>query len=186
MEMLGGALDYGAGADVFGPAAGALEHRGYDLDVRLHAAHLAESYQLVEGAFQLADIALDAGGQKLHDVLGQAYLLAAGFGLQNGAAGLKIRRLHVYGHAPGEPRAQALLKRRDILGWFVAAHDHLFVGLVKGVEGVEELLLDPFLAGQELDVVDDQHVGAAVKTGKIGGVLFKTQGIHEFLDELLG
>ena len=35
-------------------------------------------------------------------------------------------------------------------------------GLVEGVEGVEELLLGPGLAREELDVVDEQDVGAAV------------------------
>jgi hypothetical protein len=36
------------------------------------------------------------------------------------------------------------------------------VGSVERVERVEELLLEPFLALHELDVVDEQHVDVAV------------------------
>ena len=44
----------------------------------------------------------------------------------------------------------------------VGAHDDLAAGLVERVEGVEELLLDPLLVLEELDVVDQQHVVGAV------------------------
>ena len=38
---------------------------------------------------------------------------------------------------------------------------------VQGVEGVEELLLGGFLAGDELDVIDQQHVDAAVVVAEV-------------------
>ena len=41
-------------------------------------------------------------------------------------------------------------------------HD-LLAGVVQGVEGVEELVLRLLLAGEELDVVDEEHVDVAVE-----------------------
>jgi hypothetical protein len=46
----------------------------------------------------------------------------------------------------------------DFAGRAVAGQDDLFSGFVQGVEGVEELLLDSFLAGEEVDIVDQQDV----------------------------
>ena len=48
------------------------------------------------------------------------------------------------------------------LGGAVGGEHDLLVGVVEGVEGVEELLLGLGLALQELDVVDQQHVDVAV------------------------
>ena len=67
----------------------------------------------------------------------------------------------------------------------IGADNDLFVGLVQGIKGMEEFLLHLFFAGDELDVVDDQHVGGAVVAGEIGR-LAEAQGVDEFLHELLG
>ena len=49
----------------------------------------------------------------------------------------------------------------QLLGRSVAGNHDLLHALVQRVEGVEELLLGALLAGQELDVVDQQHVDVA-------------------------
>ena len=49
--------------------------------------------------------------------------------------------------------------------------DDLLVGVVQGVEGVEELLLRLLLALQELDVVDQQHVDVAVAALEAAGLV---------------
>ena len=61
--------------------------------------------------------------------------------------------------APGEAAAQPILDARQLGRQLVAGEDDLLVGVVEGVEGVEELVLRAVLVGQELDVVDQQHVG---------------------------
>jgi len=38
----------------------------------------------------------------------------------------------------------------------------LTAALIQGVEGVKELFFGPRLAGEELDVVDEEDVGSAV------------------------
>ena len=49
------------------------------------------------------------------------------------------------------------------LGQAVAGEHQLPAGVVERVEGVEELLLGLGLAGEELDVVDQEHVDVAVE-----------------------
>ena len=64
---------------------------------------------------------------------------------------------------PGlEPLAEPLLDAGELARQAVAGEHQLPAGLVQRVEGVEELLLGLGLAGQELHVVDQQHVGVAI------------------------
>jgi len=62
---------------------------------------------------------------------------------------------------PLESGAQPVLECGQLLGRPVGGDDDLLVGVVQRVEGVEELLLDAFLALDELDVVDQQHIDVA-------------------------
>ena len=75
---------------------------------------------------------------------------------------LEVGRLDVGDQAPLEPRAQPLLERRDLARRPVGGDHDLPAGLVDRVEGVEELLLDPLLVLEELDVVDQEQVVGAV------------------------
>src|SRR5204862_3153350 len=75
---------------------------------------------------------------------------------------LEIGRLDVRDETPLEPRSQALLEGRDLPRRPVARDHDLPARLVQGVEGVEELLLDPLLVLEELDVVDEEDVVGAV------------------------
>ena len=63
---------------------------------------------------------------------------------------------------PHSNRPQPFLERRDLARWSIGRDDDLSAAFVQRVEGVEELLLDPLLALDELDVVDEQHVVVAV------------------------
>lgn len=56
---------------------------------------------------------------------------------------------------------------------------------MKGVEGVEELLLGAVLPGQELDVVDEQDVDGAVARPEVRGAVLLDGGDH-LVHELLG
>ena len=74
----------------------------------------------------------------------------------------EVRRPDVGDEAGLEALAQALLDGEELAGQAVAGEDELAPGLVEGVERVEELLLGLGLAGEELDVVDEENVGVAV------------------------
>jgi hypothetical protein len=52
-------------------------------------------------------------------------------------------------------------------------------------EGVEELLLRALLAGDELDVVDEQQIEGAIFRAKLAGAVI-ADGIDEVVGEALG
>ena len=81
---------------------------------------------------------------------------------EDGDAGRVVGRLDHRHEARLEPLAQPLLDRHELAREPVAGEHELAPGLVQRVERVEELLLGLGLAGEELDVVDQQDVGVAV------------------------
>ena len=69
-----------------------------------------------------------------------------------------------------------------MIGRPVGANDDLFVLPMQGIEGMEEFFLRRFLAGDELDVVDQQHIDAAVAVAKsLGGM--RADGIDQVIGE---
>ncbi len=113
-------------------------------------------------AFQPADVGANPLRQEINDLVRQ--FRAHGFGLlaENGRARFDVRRLQIRDEAPFEARDEALLEILDFAGRAVAGQDDLFVPLVQGVEGMEKFLLDALLAGEELDVINEQDVRLAV------------------------
>ena len=85
--------------------------------------------------------------------------LPLGLLAEDGEAGLEVGRLDVGDQPPLEPGAEPVLERGDVVGRPVGGEHDLAAGLVEGVERVEQLLLEALLALDELDVVDEQHVG---------------------------
>ena len=77
--------------------------------------------------------------------------------------------------------AQAFLDRHELAWQAVAGEHELAACLVQGIERVEELLLGLRLAGEELDVVDQQHV--SVPVGVLEGV---ERARRERADEVIG
>src|SRR5262249_59468792 len=73
--------------------------------------------------------------------------------------------------------------RRDlgyVLGRGVARHDDLLARFVEVVEGVEELFLRPLLAGDELDIVDQQEIDRPIARAKLRGAV-----VADRVDELV-
>ena len=101
-------------------------------------------------------------GDELQHVRRRGEPVHRGLLAQDRDAGLEVGRLDVGDQAPLEPVAQPVLERLEPLGCAVGGEHDLLVGVVEGVEGVEELLLGLGLALQELDVVDQEHVDVAV------------------------
>ena len=93
--------------------------------------------------------------------------------------------LNVGDEAPLEARPQALLDFRNTLRRRVAGEDNLFSRLVEVVEGVEEFLLGPLFARDELNVVDQQKVDRPVARAE-GGRAVVADRIDELIGEVLG
>ncbi len=79
-------------------------------------------------------------------------------------------------------RAQPFLERRDVPRRTVAGDHDLFLRLVQGVERVEKLLLRPLLAGQELDVVDEEKIDVAIALLEVDRLL-EADGVDELVHE---
>ena len=76
--------------------------------------------------------------------------------------GFEVGRLDVHHQAPLEARAQAFHQAGRIIGRRIARDDDLLLVLVELVEGVEEFFLRALLAGEDLNIVDQQHVRRAI------------------------
>src|SRR6266516_681202 len=140
-----------------------LEHILREVDGHRPARQAREGDDARESALELADVRRDpTGDEREHLWIG--YVNAVGLHLlaQARDPGLEVGRLDVRDQAPLEPRAEPLFERRDLARRPIGGDHDLAPGLVERVEGVEELLLDPFLVLEELDVVDQEQVVGAV------------------------
>ena len=115
-----------------------------------------------EVPLELADVAFHHRGKVERHVFREVDVLGLRLAVHDRHAGLDVGRLDVGDEAPFEPGLDPLLQVGDLLRELVAGDHDLLAGGVQVVEGVEELLLGPRLAGDELDVVDQQDVGVAV------------------------
>ena len=116
------------------------------------------SYQPGQASFQFTDVAVDLAGDQLKHFIRHFDILLHGLFPQDGHAGIHVRTLDVRHQAPLEPAAQPFLQALDILRRFIACQDDLLVLVMQFIEGVEELLLGTFTAGDKLDIVHHQHV----------------------------
>ena len=123
-------------------------------------------------------------GDEFSHILGQIQVEQLGLTLDDGHAGLEIRRLDIGGQAPLKAGTQALFQALDLLGRAIRGNHDLLVGIVQGVEGVEKLLLGGFLAGDELDIVHQQQVGHAVLHPEVLGAA-GADGGDQLVGELL-
>src|ERR1700741_3946579 len=105
--------------------------------------------------------------------------------LKNGDFGFEIGRLDIRDQAPFETGAQALFDGIDILRKAVRGNDDLLLLLVESIERVEELFLSALLAGDKLDVVDEQDVDRMEAVAEADHAV-EAEGINHFNGELFG
>ena len=136
-----------------------------------------------QGALQAADVGANPLREELNDLIGELHIHQGRLLLEDGDARFQRGRLEFGDQTPLEAGDQAGLEVRDLGGRPVAGKHDLLVRVEKGVEGVEELVLHPFFAAEELDVVDEQHIDLAVLLAKLrhGAVL---DGLDEIVGEL--
>ena len=113
---------------------------------------------LVQRALDLPHV----GGDVLRDVVrhlvGQLHAQHGSLILHDGEPCFKVRRCHIHHQAPLEPGPQPVLQLGDLFWGTVRCQHDLPAGLIQGVEGVKELLLGLYLAGDELDIVHQQDI----------------------------
>src|ERR1700722_1819632 len=116
-----------------------------------------------QSPFELAYVRANSLRDEERDLLGQHGAGELRLRHQDRDTGLELRRLDGDCQAPTEARLQALLETIDFLRITVAGEDDLVLSLEQLVEGVEKLFLRALLAGEELNVVDEQCVERAVR-----------------------
>ena len=162
--------DYGVGDLAFG---GRFHHVGDGLFGKLDgdgaAGEVGERDYLVQAALKFADVLVNALGQKVEHCVRRSLAHLLGFGAENGDAGFDVRGLYVHDQAAREPGLYPVFEQRERGYGPVGREDYLAVGHVQGVEGVEESFLGLFFAYEELDVVEQEKVGAAVAFSELVG-----------------
>ena len=144
-----------------------------------------EGGDAIQRSLQLADALMYLVSYEMKDVLRYRQLILFRLGLKDGHPRLKVRWLDIGYQPPLEARAQALLKQVDRLRRSVAGEHDLAAAVVQVVKHVEEAFLRLLLASDELYIVDQEHVDAAVLLAEFLGLAF-TDGLDEFVGELLG
>ncbi len=135
---------------------------------------------------ELTEVGLHPAGQQGKGVL--IGYLESGFGNQvakNGEACSQVRRFDRHREAPFETVAEPVGEGRDLAWRAVSGKNDLAACVMQGIEGVEELFLGVGLAGDELDVIDQQYVEIAVAPFELVGSLV-AEGGDEFGGEGLG
>ena len=115
-----------------------------------------------EGPFEFADGAFDAAGHQRQDVVRQEAADVPGLGLEDAAARRGVGGQQPHDHARDAAADEAVLDGLDLARMRVGGQDDQAAPAVVLVEGVQELFLRRGFAGQEMDVVDGQHVEVAV------------------------
>ena len=146
----------------------------------------AERDDADQRALERADVVGDAVGDDLEGAVGgRGDLVLLRALAQDREAGGGVGGADVGDEAGLEALAQAGLHVAEVAREAVGGEDDLGAGLVQRVEGVEELLLRADLGLEELDVVDEQDVDAAV--GGLEGVgVAAVDGADEVVGEGLG
>ena len=152
----------GGGQGVALRLEGILDHPGHIGQVQRHVVQVPVGQQLFHDAFNLAHVVGDVHRNVVAHIVPQLNAKAPGFVFQNGHSGLVVRGLDVRQQAPFKPGAQPVLQGEHIAGLPVGGHDDLLVLLVELVEGMEEFLLGGLLAGDELDIVDEEQIAFPV------------------------
>jgi hypothetical protein len=87
--------------------------------------------------------------------------------------------------APFEAAADSVFEVGESAGWPVGAEDQLAPGLVESVERVKEFFEDLLFAFQELHVIEEKNIDAAVARLEFVHAL-TADAVDEVVDEVLG
>src|SRR5579862_4239352 len=109
-------------------------------------------------------------------------MIILGLFVQDGDLGFQVRRLNISDQTPLKPGAQPLFDRINVLGQAVRRNHDLLVLFVQSIEGVKKFFLGAFLAGYELNIVNQENVHR-MKTLAEAEHFVEAQGVDHFNGE---
>ncbi|MNQ78314.1 hypothetical protein D3C85_932220 [compost metagenome] len=139
----------------------------------------------LERAFQLTDVGANALGNEERGIVRQLDFGLIGLLHQDRHAGFQLRRLDRYGQAPAKAGFEAFFKAFDFFRVAVTGENDLLATFKQGVEGVEKLFLGTLLAGEELNVIDQQRIHRTVEAFELVDRV-QLQGLDHVRHETLG
>src|SRR6266545_6653837 len=161
-----------------------LEHLLGELGRHRHRAQRCVRDDARERSFELADVRHDPLCEEVDHGWRDGDSLRLSLRAEDRDARLEIGCRDIRDEAPLEPRAQTIFEPFDGLGRTIAREDDLLPLLMDRIEGVEELLLRPLLAREELDVVDEEDIDAAIALAELLALL-SADRVDELVRELL-
>src|SRR4051812_9135850 len=132
------------------------------LNRRLVAAERGIGGHPRERAFEPPDVGAHALREIIEDLGVEMDFERLRLLAENGDPRLRVRWLQLGGEAPVETRDQPRFESVQFGRRAIAGEDDLLMAIEKRIEGVEKLLLRTLAATEELDVVDEQHIGLPV------------------------
>ena len=120
-----------------------------------------QAAQARERTLELADVRVEARSDVCRHLVRHLQVMQRRLGLQDGDARLVRRPVDARHQTAVEAADEALLEVGDLRRCRVRAEDDLPPALVERVERMEELFLRLLVLGEEVDVVDHQHVRVA-------------------------
>ncbi len=132
-----------------------------DGDIAAHEVRVGD--HALERAFQLTDVGTNTLGNKERRIVGQIDFGLVGLFHQDRYTGFQLRRFDGNRQPPAKAGFQAFFKAFNLFRVAVTGENDLLATFEQGVEGVEKLFLGAFLAGKELDVIDQQRIHRTVE-----------------------
>ena len=126
---------------------------------------------LFDRSLQLPDVAVQAFRQKLQNRHGNMDSDHFRLVFQNGEPQFIIRQLNIHDQSPLKATAQPVLQGFHFLRRSVGGQNDLLVIFIQSVEGMEEFLLCGLLAGNELNIINQQYICFPVFVAEGQGVL---------------
>jgi hypothetical protein len=136
-------------------------------------------------SFQLPDVGFDPACNEQRHIVRQKNALGIGFSLQNRDFRLEVRRLNIRDQAPFKAAPQSFFKLGDLVWRAIAAQHNLLLRIVQRIESVEKLGLCALFADNELDVVHQQDVDAAIALAEFQDPIVPNRVDH-FVHEAFG
>ena len=132
----------------------------------------------------MADVGGDLLGDHDGDLVRQVHAQQSRLVFHNGKPGLEVRRRHVRQQAPLKAGPEPVVQQGHFGGGPVGGQDDLPPGLVKGIEGVKEFVLDLLLPRHKLHVVHEKQVRLPVLGPEFAAPVGPDQ-LHELVDKLV-